>query len=53
MAIVEVQVPSVVPPTGDQVVDCVWFEGKTFVRGKFSSASLEELSSPVAVGKAA
>jgi len=53
MAIVEVQRPSPASPGGEEVVDCVWFEGKSFVRGKFSAGSLETLQAPVMVGKAA
>jgi len=53
MAVVEVQVPSFAPANGDQVVDCVWFEGKTFVRGKFPSGSLEAMCCPVAAAQAA
>ena len=49
MAVVEIEDPG----TGRQVADCVWFEDKAFVRGKFSAEALEPLPNPTIAGKAA
>ena len=46
MEVVEIQ--SLPAPTSDSepIVDCVWFEGKAFVRGKFAADALECLVTP-------
>jgi uncharacterized protein YodC (DUF2158 family) len=51
MAIVEVQPPvGVAAAIEERLVDCVWFEGKAFVRGKFTADALECLAAPSAAG---
>ncbi len=46
MAVVEIQKQTDVSGLPEQLVDCVWFEGKAFVRGKFGIDNLECLASP-------
>jgi uncharacterized protein YodC (DUF2158 family) len=53
MAVVDIEGLTVCPDSGKQLVDCVWFEGKAFVRGKFSACSLQAVSSPAMAGQAA
>jgi uncharacterized protein YodC (DUF2158 family) len=53
MAVVDIEGLTVCPDSGEQLVDCVWFEGKAFVRGKFSACTLQAVSSPAMAGQAA
>jgi uncharacterized protein YodC (DUF2158 family) len=53
MAVVEIQPQTSASSSNEQIVDCVWFEGKAFVRGKFALNALECLATPVTAGAAA
>jgi uncharacterized protein YodC (DUF2158 family) len=46
MAVVEIQKQTGATGEPEQLVDCVWFEGKAFVRGKFGIDNLECLATP-------
>jgi uncharacterized protein YodC (DUF2158 family) len=50
MAVVEVQPPTGIATSGERLVDYVWFEGKAFVRGKFTADALECVSTPATAG---
>jgi hypothetical protein len=53
MAVAQIEEPPIPADHGEQVVDCVYNEGKGFVHGKFSSDSLEEVTCPHKTGAAA
>jgi uncharacterized protein YodC (DUF2158 family) len=53
MAVVEIQSQPAPAAGGGPLVDCVWFEGKAFVRGKFAADALECLVTPARAATAA
>lgn len=46
MAVVEIQTETCASGERAEVADCVFFEGKAFVRGKFAADALEPMTTP-------